>query len=384
MAQNITWPGSGSAITTGSTPFDFYTTDTDFITDAPKVADWCARRLGYPVVDVELQDLQFYACFEEAITEYAAQVNQFNIRNNLDLLYGTPTSSDATHTDIQGTGVPQLIRLSSDYGAEVGVGGTVDWKKGYVTISSGSQEYDLQALWAAVSESSARIEVKRVFHHAPPAVTRFFDPYALTGQGTLNLVDEFGFHGFSPSSQFLMMPIFEDMLRIQAIEFNEQIRKSQYSFELINNKLRVFPVPTDTLKVYFDYVVSTERDQQVINNARGGVVSDFSNAPYANIRYRFINDVGKQWIKKYTLALAKELLGAIREKYNSVPINDSEITLDGAALRSEAVQEKEFLVEQIRQNLEEVSRKNQMQYKAEQSDQHQQMLNKIPLPIYVG
>ena len=80
------WSGSADNVISGSTPFGIYDTDSEYQTDGPKVASWCAKRLGYPIVDVELVDLNFYACFEEAVSEYSAQVNQFNIKNKVNRL----------------------------------------------------------------------------------------------------------------------------------------------------------------------------------------------------------------------------------------------------------------------------------------------------------
>lgn len=383
--MGLKWPGSGSAVS-GSTPFGIYDSDSSFQTDAPNMAVWCARRLGYPIQDVELQDIHFYACFEEAVSEYAAQVNQFNIRNNIDVLKGVNISNNPNYsqTEIIGSSLPYMIRLSEEYGTEAGVGGNVSWKTGSISVQSGSQVYDLNTTFAAVSESGNTIEIKRVFNDGTPALTRFFDPFSIAGQGYMNLIDEFGFGGYSPASQFVLMPLYEDMLRIQAIEFNDQIRKSAHSFELINNQLRIFPIPSSNFTLHFQYIVKEDRYNQVVSQSRANVASDYSNMPYQAMTYASINEVGKQWIRKYTLALSKELLGIIREKFQTIPIPGNEISLDGAALRAEAQTEKDQLIEQLRETLEEISTKNQMQYAAEKAEQHQQVLNKIPLQIYVG
>jgi hypothetical protein len=235
-------------------------------------------------------------------------------------------------------------------------------------------------------EGGKQIDVVRVFYEATPAINRFFDPYSVSGQGTLNLRDEFGFGSFSPAAQFVLMPLYEDLLRIQAIEFNDQIRKSSFTFNIVNNKIRIFPIPSDTTimtTLFFDYMVRDEFTQNSVK-VTPNVVSDYSDIQYDFILYRNINDVGKQWIRKYTLALVKELLGAIREKYSSIPIPGSEVSLDGAALRAEAQTEKENLITQLRENLEEVSRKVQFENRNTEATQMQEMLQKVPLAIYIG
>jgi len=381
MAIEYIYPGS-SSFSVGDTPFGTFDSDAVFQTDAPKIANWCAKRLGYPIQNVELVDESFYSCFEEATAEYAAQVNQFNIRNNLDVLKGVPTGENYSQKLVEGSFLPTLIGISDAYGTLVGVGGNTDIKTDYIEVVAGQQTYDLE-LFASSSENGNRIDVVKVFHEATPAINRFFDPYSVSGQGTLNLIDEFGFGSFSPAAQFILMPVYEDILRIQAIEFNDEIRKSAHSFNITNNKLQIFPIPTTNGRMFFEYFV---RNEFVENSTtiKPDVISDYSNVGYDFIPYQYINDVGKQWIRKYTLALTKELLGAIREKYSSVPIPGSEISLDGAALRAEAQTEKDALIEQLRENLEELSRKTQFEIRNNESNYQQEMLRKVPLSIYTG
>jgi hypothetical protein len=402
MSVNTYWTGStynaflSASASFEATPFGIYDNDSDFKLDAPKTATWVARRLGYPIVNIELDNQQIWACFEESTSEYSAQVNQFNLRNNLDILRGQPKGKIANYSQtlVDGSYLPTAIRMSQQYGTQAGVGGSTAIQKAYVDLTASVQIYDLmnQAVdvntnkkFNQVFSGSSTVDVTKVFYEATPAITRFFDPYSVGAQGTLNLMSELGFGNYSPAAQFLMMPLYEDILRMQAIEFNDQIRKSTFSFNIVDNKLEIFPVPSGMglTRIYFEYMSRDEfeHDSQSIQSES---LSDYSDIPYDFIQYSNINEVGKQWIRKYTLALSKELLGAIREKYSTVPIPDGEVNLDGAALRAEAQVEKDALITQLRENLEEMSRKNVMENKAHESDHHQDMLRKVPLKIYVG
>ena len=378
------WQGS-SSFSAGNAPYGFYDTDSDYTTSIDKFADWSARRLGYPIVDVEMQSGSFYACFEEAVTEYSSQVNQFNIRDNLLHLQGQSTGSNLSGKKVTPT-MGRTIFLSQQYGTEAGAGGFVDWKKGSISAVSGTQEYDLNALYGVASESGQAIEIKKVYHDSTPAVNKYYDPYATTGFNTANFLQSFGFGDYSPGVSFTLMPVFEDLLRIQSIEFNDMVRKSQYSFTLINNKLRLFPKPTTNHKLYFDYILTSERSNTLVTGSgeQPNVISDYSNAPYDNMEYKFINDVGRQWIRKYGLVLCKELLGNIRSKFGSIPIPGSEFTMDGETLRSEAAADKEILIAELRETLEQTSRRVLMETDSEESMRLQEKLNKVPLNIYVG
>jgi len=385
MAQEPIWAGS-SSFASGNTPWGFYDSDNEFTSSADKFADWSARRLGYPIMAIELQSGSFYACFEEAVTEYSAQVNQFNIKDNLLTLQGraTGSSNSLTHKRVTPT-MGRTVFLSKQYGTEAGVGGNVDIKKASITISSGSQEYDLNSL-VVDGSGSGSIEVRRVYYEGTPAMQRFFDPYATTGYGTINMIEGFGFGNYSPSVSFTLMPLFEDLLRVQAIEMNDSIRKSAYSFSLVNNKVRIFPDPTEGSTLYFDYVNTSDRDNPLFTEYSGSanVISDYSNIPYDNMQYQYINDVGRQWIRKYGLALCKELLGLIRSKYGTIPIPNADTTLDGETLRSEAAAEKEQLITELREMLEQTSRKALLEADKDEAEFLQEKLNKIPYPIYIG
>ena len=367
----------------GITPFGFFDADSAFQVDAPRAAEFVARKLGYPVVEVELLDKQIYACFEEAITTYGNQVNQFNAREHMMSLQGLSTSTSATQKNIVGTALPQLVKLASDYGTEAQSGGDVNVKRGWISASIGTQSYDLKTLWADPYESGSAIEIRRMYHYMPPAIARYYDPFATTGLGLTNLMSEFGFDGYSPPVTFVMMPAYEDLLRIQAIEINDMVRKSQYGFEISNNIIKFSPIFKRDSIVYFDYIVKSDKKANLLQSG-SNIASDLSNVPYTHISYTKTNDMSRTWIFKYTLALAKELLGIIRSKFENIPYPDGQIRLDGEILRREAVAEKEALIKELRETLEETGLQAQMKKQAENSKAMQETFRNVPTLIYIG
>jgi len=387
MADTPIWTGASTYVTaSGMVPFMLYESDAQYVTDAPKVADFCARKLGYPMVNVELQSGSFFTCFEEAITEYGSQVNQFLIRENMLNLQGSPTASNLQGRELL-PNMGRTIKISRMYGSEANVNPAYDIKKGFINVTTDVAEYDLDALWSEVSESGKTIEVRRVYHDNVPAIARYFDPFAGTGLGTYSMLQEFGFTGYSTGVSFLLMPLYADLLRMQSIEFNDMIRRSAFSFRMYNNKIRLSPIPTYNYKLYFDYMIVDDRDTALGSGSfasQTGVVSDYSNVPFTNPTYSYINGPGKQWIREYTLALAKELLGNVRAKYNTVPIPGSELSMDGLTLRTEGQAEKEKLITQLRENLEKVSRDAQLEKEKNEAEFLKDRLKFIPLGIYVG
>lgn len=389
MISIPTWPGSSSFFP-GDTPFGFYDNDPEFQCEADLIADWAAKRLGWPLTEIELQDKNFYAAFEEAITEYGNQVNMYAARDNIINLLGFDTGS----VNYAGRYIPStlksIIRLAQQYGTEVGSGGTSTWYTGSINVVDGRQVYDFLSSTDVTIEtgsfSSNAFTIRRIFHEPTPSIVKYFDPSLGTGIGTQNMLQQFGFGTYSVPGNFLVMPLYHDALRMQAIEFNDQIRKSAYSFQLTNNRLRIFPIPNQDFTMFFHYTL----DEQGLPgqggtsiNAGVGKISDFSNVPYFNLSYRHINDMGKQWIRKYMLAICKETLGRVRGKYATMPIPDGEVTLNGPELIGEAVAEKEALITQLKEILDQLARQSQLERKVAEAEQLNTQLKFVPMKIYV-
>ena len=377
------WPGS-SSFQPGETPFGFYDNDLQFQTDADKFATFASRRMGYPLVEIELQDLNFYAAFEEAITTYGNELYAYQVAENLLTFQGAPTSIGPANNQVIQENMASVIRLSQQYGEEAGVGGTVTWRTGSMALSASVQNYDMNR-WAIENNIQGRIEIKRIFYEAPPAITRYFDPYAGTGTGMMQMMDAFGWGSYSPAINFMLMPVSYDIQKIQAIEFNDQIRKSQYTFELVNNQLRLFPIPIShyhTLR--FEYILESDRNNPYANNNGQDLITNASNVPYENPTYNSINSIGRQWIFEYALSISKEILGYVRGKYATIPIPGSEVTLNQSDLITAATSEKTALIERLRAYFDTTSRKTLLANKAEEAQSQMSILTDVPMTIFIG
>jgi hypothetical protein len=337
MAEIPIWPGSSSFATVlNPTPFAFFDTDPNFISDADKVSDFCAKRLGYPLVDIELQDVNFYACFEEAVNEYGSQVYNFQIINSFNTLEGTTTGSNFNNQLIS-PNLGGVINISDQYGNET-IGGGGDYKKesGSLQVLAGQQRYDL------LTNDGSSLE-------------------AITTAGSESVY-----------------------IKIQAIELNDQIRKSGYHFEISDHRyLKLFPIPKNNYMLHFEYQLRSTANAPIKNPATN-LITDISNVPYTNPTYEFINEPGRQWIRRYALALCKEMLGSVRGKYQTVPIPGDTTTLDYARLLSEASAEKTTLITEIKELLESTTRVKQLERQEQESELTQKTFYKVPQPIFIG
>jgi hypothetical protein len=378
------WEGS-SSFQPGQTPFGFYDYQESFQIDADKVSIFCANRMGYPLVDIELQSGSFYTAFEEAITIYGNELYAYKIRDNILSFEGLPSGSNQNNTIVT-PNFDIIFRLTQQYASEAGVGGNVPWYTGIIPLTASVQDYDLNN-WAAEQgiTGSLGIEITRVFYQESPAITRYYDPYVGTGFGTMNLFDSFGFGGDSPAVNFLMMPLNYDLAVIQQIEMNDMIRMSNYSFEIHNNKVRLFPIPqTGSGHLVFEYMKRNERIESGSIVVPDGTTTNVSNVPFANPNYNEINPIGRQWIFEMTLAICKEMLGYVRGKYSTIPIPNADVTLNQSDLIAAGTAEKVALLERLRAYFDETSRLGSLDRRAKEAEAVMIETSMVPYTIYIG
>jgi hypothetical protein len=376
------WPGS-SSFAPGDTPFGFYDNDPQFQTDADKFAKFAAQRLGYPLVEVELQDINLYTALEDAVTTYGNELYAYQVADNLLTFQGNPMTLEPANNKLVQETMANVVLLSNQYGTEAGVGGKVTYYSGSIQLIRGQQEYDMNA-WAASQNITGGIEIKRIYYEAPPAITRYFDPYAGTGTGMMGMLDSFGWGSYSPAINFMLMPINYDLQKIQAIEFNDQIRKSQYTFELVNNRLKIFPIPVVHYHdLWFQYV-KLDETRHPYADISGSLIVTPGDVPYENPIYSNINSIGRSWVFEYALALTKEMLGYVRGKYSTLPIPGSEVTLNQSDLITAAANERAALIERLRTYLDSTSRKALLEKKSAEADYQNNILADVPMTIFIG
>jgi len=232
------WNGS-SSFTPGDTPFGFYDYDPQFQADADKVSKFCAQRLGYPIQEVELQDINFYTAFEYAVTTYGNELYAFKVRDNLLNIEGLSTDVNLNNAIIT-PNFANIVRLSQQYGEEAGVGGNITWYSGSIPLTPGVQDYDL-SIWAASQNITGGIEIKNIFYNPPPSVNQLYNPIAYANLGGAPAAGAYGL-GYGTTG-YLMVPTSLTIQTVQSIEMQNTVISPNYTFELINNKLRIFPMP---------------------------------------------------------------------------------------------------------------------------------------------
>ena len=376
----------------GSTPYGIYDQDAQFVSDADNMVDFVKRKLGEPVMTVHMSSSNIYAAFEEACLEYSAMVNSYQAKSVLSNYLGSPTGTLQGSENKYVTKNLQFELYQADaYAAEANLNSLQPWYTGSITTNPGQQTYDLQALLSGTGPltgaySNARVRLRDVYHRSPMQAYRFFG----TTSGLNYLNSQFKFESFTPETMFYLLPIWEDVLRGMQFKTSNNVRRSNYSFDLHNNNLRLFPCPNDTRQLWFTYTV----DNTPIPNADGvapsatlpgyNAVSNISNIPFGNIPYSNINSLSKHWIRRMTLAFAKEIEGQIRSKFSTIPIPNGDVTLNGPELIADGRAEQEQLRGELKELLEETTYQSLMRKEQEMASYLNDALKNVPLGIYIG
>ena len=378
-----TWPGT-STFVAGKTPFGYFDTDQLFKTDIDKFAKWAAMRLGYPIVDVELIDINFYAAYEESILHFGELLHSNQAKDILLDLKGSPIVGGINLSNVYvQPSLKGMFKLADQYGIAGPSGGKQNWYSGSINLSAGKQVYDLANSSDTDLEmgdvDSDKFTIKKIFHNRPPANKRMY------GFNTFNNMEEFGFNDVV-GNEMVMMPLNYSLQLMQAIELNDEILKSAYSFKITGNRIQIFPIPTSNGKIWFNYTLDSEDIESLTESAYGTLdpkISDISNIPYGILSYSALNSIAKSWIRRYALSTAKEMLGQVRSKYSTLPIPDTEITLNGEALMDQAKTEMETMNTELRELLDALGHQAQMEKRTTETAALMDQLAAVPMKIYI-
>jgi hypothetical protein len=415
----IVLPSSGNpADVSIALPLGIYSSNTDFLSGAADQVAFVYKRLGGDVLDIELTTGNVYAAYEEAVLEYSYIVNLHQSINALPTMLGASTGSFNQDGEFKAGSAlvgqnPELAypkynlhyatRYGDAFSNEAGIGGVEPIYSASIPIIPEVQDYDLQAIIESASLNNyepatggpvpysgsvgnRRVIIRRVFYKTPNSMWRFFGYY-----GGLNAIGNLSSYGqYADDSTFEVIPTWHNKLQAMAYETAIYTRNSHYSYEIKNNKIRFFPNPPDIgiNNYWVEFSIQSESNPWETTSGSAddtvGGVNNMNTLPFANIPYNSINSIGKQWIRRYALAICKEMLGHVRSKFSTIPIPGESVTLNGSALMSEAKEEKKELKEELNKILDQITYHKLAEIEGKMSDDMQKLNQKIPVLIYAG
>jgi hypothetical protein len=383
---------SSFSTTLAPTPFGFFDADTEFQAEADSIVTFVKRRLGDDILSVELTSKQIWACFEESFCEYGAIVNQYQAKSQLSNIMGASTGSlTGGENRLPRQTLEFALRMAEPYITHAGLGGAYNTVSGSITIERDRQDYDLYTelkdgsgtpiVSSSLNPNRGRMRVFEVMHFSPQAAYRFFD----TTSAINYLNNEFSFESFTPETVFYVLPVFEDVLRGGQMKISNQVRRSNYSYQIIGTKLRIFPKPVTTdnraLRLWLRVGFENDPYNPAFNDPSSYGVNGLQNVPFGNLTYSLVNSIGRQWTRQYTLALCKELLGLVRSKFSSVPIPNGEVTLNGSDLISQSKDEKDKLKTDLKELLDSMTYDKLLEIQGTKADNIKKILSGVPIPM---
>ena len=411
MSKSIL-PASGTITDVASSlPLEVYTDSNQFLSGASDQVAYTYRKLGGDVLDIELKAENVYANYQEAVLEYSYLLNLHQSKNVLsDVLGQTTGTFDHEGERLSGPEnvnlrYPRVMfeyarRVSDGFSFEANVGGTIPIYSASFALTASQQDYDLQAIISGSSASGydpignsvpyagkvqdKRVIIKKVYYKTPGAMWRFFGYF-----GGLNVVGNMNYYGqYTDDSTFELIPTWHNKLQAMAYEDHLYTRLSHYSYELQDNKLRLFPAPTTVsnykyMWVDFSVIPAPWEDNEDYENGTKGI-NNLNTIPFDNISYENINAIGKQWIRRFALALSKETLAQIRGKFQTIPIPGESVNLNADALLSQSKEEQEKLRQELKEILDQLTYTELAKSDAEKVDAVKNVQQKVPMSIFQG
>ena len=406
----ITLPATGTAgdVAT-SLAIAFYSDSTPFLSGAAAQVAYTYQRLGGDVLDIEMKASNVYNHYEEAVLEYSYIVNLHQARNSIGSALGGDTGSfdhKGTVSGVENKSMkyPKFLfdyafRVADKFGTEAVVGGTTPVYSASFTRVTDQQDYDLQNILSASATAggvpyahlvnpdkplSQRVKIRQVYYVSPRQMWRFYGYY-----GGLNVVGNMHNYGqYSDDSSFEVIPTWQNKMQAIMYEDNLYTRTSHYSYEILDNKLRLYPTPDDVSPdaFWFRFTIANN-DPYATGSFDEGIdgINNINSLPFENIPFVNINSMGQQWVRKFALALSKETLGQIRGKFgNSVPIPGDNVSLNATELLSQAASEQAALREELNKQLDETLYAKLAETDKGMVENTNAIVGLTPLKIFVG
>lgn len=368
--------------TSNPTPFGIYDSESDFSTEADNIVTFVKRKLGDDILSVELTKKQIWGNFEEATLEYSSILNQYQAKSQLVSYLGFSTGSmTGGEEKFIRENLEFLGRFAEPYAMEAGVGGSYNSLSGSIQLQVGRQDYDIYTELSGANgglfdNTKGKIKIEEVFHYNPQAAYRFFD----TTSAINYLNNEFSFESFTPETVFYILPVYEDLLRGGQLDLSNRVRRSNFSYKINGTNLRIYPIPTTEKKVFLRIRQYPDPTSPAYRDDTIHGVSNMSNLPFGNVKYNRINSIGRQWIRSYTLAISMEQLGYIRGKFGSIPVPNSDVTLNSSDILSNGRADRDALKEKLREMLDSMTYDKLIETQATRAEQIQKQLKYVPIP----
>lgn len=268
----------------------------------PELRDWVRRRLGAPIIRVELTDDHITDAYDLAVDKYLyynrpKEDYYYFTTNGGKYVYGPADFSDWKQTVLNITDLPASGNEAGDIRFVDVESKPYEWSE---TTSTWSEFVQTSTIPVDVLASAREVvyqPVEDIVSQLAQASADFFLAYFFKRSGGMYIADLW--------------------IAMSAKESFNYVLGLHPTWEILNNRLYLWPKPQYAIKIGIKYALMPTEEELASH----------------------------EWILKATLAQSKITLGVIRGKYSSIPGPAGEgITLNGDATKEEGKVEWEQLI----------------------------------------
>jgi hypothetical protein len=329
--------------------------------------------LGYPLRKFELGDKELDTLLEIAIEDYSTYINNWLIEQQWHNLQGI----DVNTTDLTFALITKTLDFEKSftlsYSKQVGLGSNApsEWelKRDFIVVSGDTQVYSIPA----------GREINDVLWFTQPDVDQgLVDPYSTTNWGA----GAFGWSYLGRPAQYVQ-PTYSLLLNAMDRSTKRKILQAEMSYRITagpngTKYLYLYPVPgsryemrgrdgkhLDGAKVwYFYYDTSTSKRDKCLEQ-NDDIIKLPSDVSIDNLKWGQLNSISKNRVRRMLLAESKMTIGGIRGFFSGdIKAGNAELTMDYRHLLEEGQQEKEKLIEEIKESLDKISYQKLMEDRA--------------------
>lgn len=362
--------------------------------EAGQIVQWTRYRLGEPILTVQLDNKQIFACFQEACIQYSRMVNTNQTQMWFLNILGRKATGNFTGNSVSWN-MNFLKEITSYFSQQTKpiVGGKTSTKKAYIRVNRGQGSYNVlsqgydgqtnQRLSRVIGRSavhSDKMKITEVYYYPGTTVNKYWDVYSISN-------DFFPNHALMENFRYRLRPVWQTILNRQMLQEHETVRHSNYNWNIVGDRLKISPQPDQSGKIWFQYIVYDQvmtTNNDLYTDKRNHQITDIWDRPYFNIPYDTMNSQRKRWVRQYCLALCRQTLGLVRRKFSTVQIPNGVTTLDGGRLVGEALRKQQSLRDELRVTLEKLQLQNSTAAQRKIALNTNTILQNIPRGIYIG
>lgn len=314
--------------------------------------------LGAPLRSVELEDEMMDTLLEYSIDEYSQYVQDWLIESQWTSLYNLNLDTQSLSRAFITKSLDFETRYTYAYSKIVGLQAGGDWeiKKDYIQLVPNQQIYEIPA----------GREINEVLWFTPSTLNNLM--FGLGGFAGIGTGTGLGGGGGlaqigNMAGSYYLTPVFDTLLRMQEVNIQKRIFAGDLTYyitalpggkkalHLLNTPGGKFDFGNSELakgQVWYWYYDTSQGDRDKCLSDNPDIILLPSDVPFNSMSWDKLNNPAQVWVRRWFVAYCKETLARVRGKFSgNLKTPDGDLTMDYAALSTEAKDEKTKLIDEL-------------------------------------